>query len=115
MEKIGHGFARGGQHFIGAAAGEERAAGVGIGVQKIALDGVCDLHGDLCSGGTIEESGGLPIDLELEGGKLRANPGEIESWRSSGVKTVCGHGRFSLKINWSVAASFSQTRGCVLA
>ncbi len=78
VEKIGHRRAGAGNHVVRALAGEKGSVGVGVGTHQIGLDGVHDLRGNLRAGGAIEKSGGLAVDLRLQGGKLGAHPGNIK-------------------------------------
>jgi hypothetical protein len=78
IEEVGHCGAGGGDHRVVAAAGFEGAASVGVGGEEIIRDGVHDLLGDLGAGGAVEESGLVAVDLEIEGWKLLADPGDVE-------------------------------------
>ena len=65
IEEIGHGGAGRGDSGVVAAAGFERAAGVGVGVEEIILDGVHHLFRDLRAGGAVEECSRVTVYLKL--------------------------------------------------
>ena len=74
IEKIGHGLARAANHGVVAPTGGEGSAGVGVIVEQIILNSVDDLLGDLRACGAVKKSGGLAVDLSLQGRKLLADP-----------------------------------------
>jgi len=92
MKEIGHGRARAGDHLVGSTAGQEGATRVGVGVHQVALDGVHHLRGNLRSRGSVEKRGGLAVDLRLQGRKLGANPGDIQSALRASIDSRCAHG-----------------------
>ena len=65
IEEISHRGAGRGDDGVCSSTGFERAAGVGVGVEEVILDGVHHLFRYLRAGRTVEECGWVTVYLEL--------------------------------------------------
>ena len=63
---------------VGALAGEERSAEVGVPLRQVFRDGVDHLLRDLRAAGRVEEHRGLAVDRLAQRRKLLAHPLDIE-------------------------------------
>ena len=93
-KEVGHGGAGAGNDFVGAAAGEVRAAGVRIGVLQVIGDRVDYALRDLGSSRAVEICGWVAVHGFGKGRKLGTDGGQIES----GDQVVLGRGHgFSIR------------------
>ena len=78
-EEVGSGLVGCGNDLVGALAREKRPVGVGVGVDERIADGVDNALRDLRTARSIQKDDGRTGDLKRQGGKLRADPSEVET------------------------------------